>query len=267
VTIDAGEFDWVADLVRRETAIVLGAGKEYLVETRLSPLAYEAGESRVDDWVRRVRFGGTPDQRRAIVEALTTNETSWFRDTPVFDVLRGTVLPALLASRGAGSLRVWSAASSTGQEAYSLAMLCHELDPYHRVEIIGTDVSSAVVAQAASGCYDHLAAGRGLTPGQRASYFRETHAGWQVEPSLQRSVSFRTLNLAKPFDALPTMDLVLLRNVLIYFDPETRLEVLRRVRGVMAPDGWLILGTAESAHDSDAFAADRVGGVTVYRPR
>lgn len=266
MSIAASEFDWVADLVRRETAIVLGAGKEYLVETRLTPLAYDAGETRVEDWVRRVRFGGTPTQHRAIVEALTTNETSWFRDAPVFDVLRGTVLPAVCAARRPGPARVWSAAASTGQEAYSIAMLCHELGPSHRAEILGTDVASAVVAQAAAGCYDRLGVARGLTPQQRAAYFRETPRGWQIQPELQRQVSFRTLNLARPFGELPRMDLVLLRNVLIYFDAATRSEVLRRVREVMAPDGWLVLGTAESAAVSDGFRAERVGGVTVYRP-
>ncbi|GAA1957904.1 protein-glutamate O-methyltransferase CheR [Nocardioides panacihumi] len=267
MTIDAIEFDWVADLVRRETAIVLGAGKEYLVETRLTPLAYDAGEPCVEEWVRRVRSGGTPHQRRAIVEALTTNETSWFRDGPVFDVLRDTVLPGLLSARGAAPVRLWSAAASTGQEAYSLAMLCHELDPHRRAEIIGTDVASAVVGQAAGGCYDRLAISRGLTAQQRAAYFQESARGWRIDPSLQRHVSFRTLNLARPFDGLPRMDLVLLRNVLIYFDAPTRLDVLRRVRSVMAPGGWLLLGTAESANDSDLFVPERIGAVTLYRPR
>ena len=266
MTIAASEFDWVADLVRRETSIVLGAGKEYLVETRLTPLAYDAGELRVEDWVRRVRFGGTPAQRRAIIEALTTNETSWFRDAPVFDVLRGTVLPTLFAGRRSGPVRVWSAAASTGQEAYSMAMLCHELDPHHRVEILGTDVAGAVVEQAAAGRYDRLGVARGLTPQQRSTYFRETAGGWQIEPTLKRRVSFRTLNLARPIVGLPKMDLVLLRNVLIYFDAETRSEVLRRVRDVIAPDGWLVLGTAESAAATDGFTGERVGLVTVYRP-
>jgi chemotaxis protein methyltransferase CheR len=266
VTIDAIGFDWVSDLVRRETAIVLGAGKEYLVETRLTPLAHDAGATCVEEWVRRVRSVGTPAQRTAIVEALTTNETSWFRDAPVWEALRGTVLPALLAARGPGSVRLWSAAASTGQEAYSLAMLCHELDPYHRAEIVGTDVAAAVVEQAVAGRYDRLAVARGLTAQQRTTYFRETPGGWRIEPALQRHVTFRTLNLARPFGGLPAMDLVLLRNVLIYFDHETRLDVLRRVRDVMAPDGRLILGTAESAHGSDAFVPERVGTVTVYRP-
>src|SRR4051812_17260991 len=266
MTIAASEFDWVADLVRRETAIVLGAGKEYLVETRLTPLANDAGERRVEDWVRRVRFGGTPAQHRAIIEALTTNETSWFRDAPVFDVLRSTVLPALFAGRRSGPVRVWSAAASTGQEAYSVAMLCHEIDPYQRTEILGTDVAAAVVEQAAAGRYDRLGVARGLMPQQRSAYFRETPGGWEIESALKRRVGFRTLNLARPFEGLATMDLVLLRNVLIYFDAETRGEVLRRVRAVMAPDGWLVLGTAELAGTADGFAAERVGGVTLYRP-
>jgi chemotaxis protein methyltransferase CheR len=181
-------------------------------------------------------------------------------------VLRGAVLPALLAGRRPGPVRVGSAAASTGQEAYSVAMLCHELDPYRRAEILGTDVAAAVVEQAAAGRYDRLGVARGLTSQQRAAYFRETPGGWQIEPALQRPVTFRTLNLARPFEALPRMDLVLLRNVLIYFDAETRRDVLGRVRDVMAPDGWLVLGTAESAVGVDGLTAERVGGVTLYRP-
>jgi chemotaxis protein methyltransferase CheR len=184
----------------------------------------------------------------------------------VFEVLRGTVLPALLGGRRPGPVRIWSAAASTGQEAYSVAMLCHELDPYHRAEILGTDVAASVVEQATAGRYDRLGVGRGLTPQQRATYFQETPDGWQVGPALQRPVGFRTLNLARPFPALPAMDLVLLRNVLIYFDAATRSDVLRRVRDVMAPDGWLVLGTAESAGPAEGFVAERVGVVTVYRP-
>lgn len=266
MTIGATEFDFVADMVRRETAIVLASGKEYLVQARLLPLAVAAGERDVERWLRRVRRAGSPAERRAIVEALTTNETSWFRDAPVYDALRHEVLPELVAGRSHEPLRLWSAASSSGQEAYSLAMLCHELDPYGAADILGTDVAGSIVEKARTGWYDDLAMGRGLTAAQRAAHFTRAGAGWQVTPALRRTVRFEQLNLAGRFPPLPPMDLVLLRNVLIYFDAATQRDVLLRVRDVMAPGGWLVLGTAETAGGlGSVLEAVRLGGVTVYR--
>lgn len=269
MAVTAVEFTWVADLVRREAAIVLQPGKEYLVEARLLPLARAAGLAGTDDYVRKARLPGSMTERRAIVEALTTNETSWFRDATVFDSFRKELLPRLLAGRGIGQpIRIWSAASSTGQEAYSLAMiLTEELGPGRRFEIIGTDIARSAVEQAKAGRYTQMEVNRGLPARYMVQYFQRAGTGWQISPELQRHVQFRELNLSVPFPpGLPSFDVVFLRNVLIYFDTATKQSILRRVKQVMAPGGWLILGTAETTRGiDDGFELARMGGLSAYQ--
>jgi chemotaxis protein methyltransferase CheR len=268
MAIAAAEFHFVADLVRREAAIVLEPGKEYLVETRLTPLARAAGLRDTGAFVRQVRHGGGPARRREIVEALTTNETSWFRDMAVFDAVRTHVLPKLVDARSAYEpLRIWSAAASTGQEAYSLAMLVdEELGPNRGYQILGTDISRPVIDRAREGRYSQMEMNRGLPARHLVRYFTRTGAGWQIDASLQRNVTFRELNLAVPFVGLPHFDIVFLRNVLIYFDLTTKQTILRRLRQVMAPNGWLVLGTAETTRGIDAgFELSRLGGLSAYQ--
>lgn len=263
----AEEFNYVADLVRKETAIVLDQTKGYLIESRLLPLAREAGLPRVEEWVRGVRERGTHQQRRAMVEALTTNETSWFRDPALFEVLGNTILPQLARDR-TGPLRLWSAAASTGQEAYSLAILLEEHGLGARCEILATDVAHSVVEQAREGLYADLAVARGLSPERLTRHFSKAGPGWRIAPSLRQRVAFTTANLAGPLPVVGRMDLVLLRNVLIYFDGPTKEAVLRRVHAVLSPGSWLVLGGAESAHEArDILEPVRRDGVTLYRAR
>lgn len=263
------EFSWVSELVRREAAIVLQPGKEYLVEARLLPLARAAGLASTDDFVRQARQPGSMSDRRAIVEALTTNETSWFRDATVFESFRKELLPRLMAGRGIHQpLRIWSAASSTGQEAYSLAMiLTEELGVGRRFEIIGTDIARTVLERARAGRYSQMEVNRGLPARYMVQYFQRVGTGWQISPDLQRVVQFRELNLATSFPpGLPMFDVVFLRNVLIYFDTATKKDILRRVRQVMTPGGWLILGTAETTRGiDDGFELVRLGGLSAYQ--
>lgn len=267
--IGSGQFAWVSELVHREAAIVLQLGKEYLVEARLLPLARAAGLPDTDAYVREAQRPGNLPQRRAIVEALTTNETSWFRDATVFESFRREILPTLTADRMPHRpIRVWSAAASTGQEAYSLAMLLtEELGTAQRFEIIGTDISREVLERARQGRYTQMEVNRGLPARFMVRYFRRSGASWQISPDLQRKVQFRELNLAVPFPPdLPTFDVVFLRNVLIYFDMSTKITVLRRVRQVVVPGGWLILGTAETTRGiDDGFEPVRMGGLSAYR--
>ena len=268
-TIGASEFDFVSDLVRREAAIVLERGKEYLVEARLAPLARAAGTGSVTDFVRALRHSGDHRQRWAIVEALTTNETSWFRDPGVFEGLRTELLPRLQSVRSVQHpLRFWSAAASTGQEVYSLAMvLADSLEPGRRHQILATDISNEVLERARTGRYSQLEMNRGLPARHLVRFFERSGTGWNVTAQLRRDITFRALNLAAPFVALPTFDVVFMRNVLIYFDVPTKRSILRRVRQVLAPDGWLVLGTAESTRGiDDEFEAVRFGGLTAYRP-
>lgn len=269
MAISPAEFTWVADLVRREAAIVLYPGKEYLVEARLLPLSRAAGVATTDEFVRIARRPASANERRAIVEALTTNETSWFRDAAVFEAFRKDLLPKLVQARGPHQpVRIWSAASSTGQEAYSLAMiLTEELGPGRRFEIIGTDIARNVIEQARAGRYSQMEVNRGLPARYMVQYFQRSGTGYQISPELQRHVQFRELNLAVPFPpGLPSFDVVFLRNVLIYFDTTTKQSILRRVRQVMAPGGWLILGTAETTRGiDDEFELARMGGLSAYQ--
>jgi chemotaxis protein methyltransferase CheR len=267
--LSVSEFGFVSELVRREAAIVLEPGKEYLVEARLTPLARAAGLPSVSEYVRHAHRSGTAAQRWAIVEALTTNETSWFRDAGVFEGLRTQLLPQLQRERSAHApLRFWSAAASTGQEAYSLAMmLVDTLETGRRYQILGTDISREVLDRARAGRYTQLEMNRGLPARHLVRFFERSGAGWQVGAQLRKDVTFRELNLAVPFVGLPTFDVILLRNVLIYFDLPTKQAILRRVRQVLAADGWLILGTAETTRGiDDQFQVARLGALNAYRP-
>lgn len=264
-------FTRVADLVRRESAIVLETGKEYLVESRLQPLARAAGAADVDDYVRRFLSRGLLADRDAVVEALTTNETSWFRDREPFDVLLGTVIPQLLEERRLRRrLTIWSAACSSGQEAYTLAMLMaeHVVPLGWQVEIVATDISPAMLERTREGRYSQLEVGRGLPASMLVKHFHRSGTHWQVNDDLRAMVKVRQLNLATAFPPLPLFDVVFLRNVLIYFDAATKASVLSRVRRAMSPDGYLFLGGAETTLGVDeSWARTAVGRCTVNRPQ
>ncbi|PZR54153.1 chemotaxis protein CheR [Xylanimonas oleitrophica] len=252
MSLSAESFEHVADLVLRRSAIRLAPGKEYLVETRLLGMARERGLADVEELVRQVRASGTEADRERIVEELTTNETSWFRDQLPFESLREHVLPRIVAERGpAARVRVWSAACSTGQEPYSIAMTAAEvLPPTASVEILATDLSDQVLAQARSGTYSQLEINRGMPASMMVRHLVRSGAQWQVNPDLRRSVTFRKHNL---LDMLPLgpFDIVFLRNVLIYFDVAVKHDILRRVARVMAPGGVLVLGSAETVFGMD----------------
>jgi chemotaxis protein methyltransferase CheR len=268
MTIAPEAFDYVRDLVRRESAIVLEAGKEYLVEARLTPLARAAGHCGVDAFVSalQARFDAATGKR--VVEALTTNETSWFRDGDPFTALRTTVLPDLAQRRPGRHLRIWSAACSSGQEPYSIAMTALDAPAvagWH-VEVLGTDLAEEMVARAIAGTYSQLEVNRGLPATTLVRHFVRDRCSWRVAPAVASRVTFRQLNLARPFPPLGRFDVVFLRNVLIYFDLATRSDVLGRIRQVMAPDGYLFLGAAEMTMGvDDAWERVAAGRSSVYR--
>ncbi|WP_235564772.1 protein-glutamate O-methyltransferase CheR [Modestobacter sp. Leaf380] len=263
-------FDWVCQLVRRESAIVLAPGKEYLVEARLLPLARQLGLSGVAEFVDRVRSRPDPAVNRKIVEALTTNETSWFRDGDPFTALTSTVVPALQAARRPGEeLRIWSAACSSGQEAYTVAMLLADSLPNatSRVKITATDLSRDMVARTRAGRFSQLEVNRGLPASMLVRHFTRSGAEWEVAPALRQMVTASELNLAAPLPRLGPFDVVYLRNVLIYFDPPTKRTVLQKVRQLMRPDGWLFLGAAETTLGvDDTWERVPCGRGSAYRP-
>ena len=273
MTIAPADFRFISDLVRTHSAIVLEPGKEYLVESRLIPVARAEGLPDLASIVTRLQSSRDARLTTKVVEAMTTNETSWFRDQHPFDLFTRTVLPALATARATERrLRVWCAASSSGQEPYSLAMLLHDWSLAHpgwQVGITATDISEEMLARAQAGRYSQLEVNRGLPASMLVRHFDRVGTEWQVKEPLRRMVDYRPLNLAAP---LPTgmgpYDVVFCRNVLIYFDAPTKRAILERIRRVLCPDGYLFLGGAETTLNlDDAFERVQVDRATCYRLR
>jgi chemotaxis protein methyltransferase CheR len=270
MTLTAQEFAYISGLVRRDAAIVLDTGKEYLVEARLLPLARQSGLPTVSEFVSRAQRRPEPDLHRKIVDALTTNETSWYRDAEPFTALANTIVPDLTTSRAAGrNLRVWSAACSSGQEPYTISMVLQDAMPAGwSYEIMATDISSEMLTRAESGCFSQLEVNRGLPASMLVRHFERDGASWKVLPALRKPITFKRLNLAAPLPSMPMFDVIFLRNVLIYFDVETKRQVLARVRSLMRPDCWLFLGAAETTIGiDDRFERVPAGRTSAYRLR
>jgi chemotaxis protein methyltransferase CheR len=242
----ATHTDALRRLLRQRAGITLGGGKEYLIQARLGPLAEQAGLSSVGTLIERVDAGISPLPVDTVVEAMTINETSFLRDAHVFGALRDTILPALIARPG--PIRIWCAAASTGQEPYSVAMLVreHYADQAGRFDILATDIATTVLARAEAARYTQLEVNRGLPAPLLLKYFRRTGRDWQLADDVRGMVRFRRHNLVGVRPLGEPFDLVLLRNVLIYFDESARREVLDRIRGVLRVGGWLVLGATES---------------------
>jgi chemotaxis protein methyltransferase CheR len=271
MTLTATSFDWVRQLVHRESAIVLQPGKEYLVEARLLPMAQQRGLSGVSELVESVRNRPDPATTRRIVEALTTNETSWFRDGDPFTALTSMVLPQLVAARRPDErLQIWSAACSSGQEAYTIAMLLSDALPNAatRVAITATDLSQQMVERTRAGRFSQLEVNRGLPASMLVRHFTRAGNEWEISPTLRRMITASECNLAAPLPRLGPFDVVYLRNVLIYFDLATKQAILTRVRQIMRPDGWLFLGAAETTLGvDDNWERVVLGRGSAYRPR
>jgi chemotaxis protein methyltransferase CheR len=248
-------FDFVRTLVHDEAGIVIETGKEYLVESRLLPLARRANIADLDAFVTLARGTLGALTRRRIIDAMTTNETSFFRDGKPFDCLRKEVLPALIAARKAErSLAIWCGASSTGQEPYTIAMMIREHFPEllsWKLTFVATDLSADVLARAKAGRYNQIEINRGLPPGLVAKYFEQQGLEWEIAAPLRNMVTFQELNLNRPWPAFPPLDIVLMRNVMIYFDVEAKKRILGRIRQALRPDGYLFLGAAETTMNLD----------------
>ena len=251
MSLTTESFTFVADLVRSRSAIHLAPGKEYLVESRLLPLARRRGVT-VDEYVRTQRT--RPDQLEAelIVEALTTNETSWFRDALPFQALTDHILPETTSRLLPGApLRIWSAACSTGQEPYSIAMVLREQLGTRRAEITATDLSGEVLDKARAGLYSQLEVNRGLPVTFLVKHFTKVGAQWQIADDIRSTVRFSKHNLLSAPPAGGPFDIVFLRNVLIYFDVGTKRTIIGRVKRLLPPDGHLFLGAAETTMNID----------------
>ncbi len=243
-------FDALAALLKSRSGLVIGPDKLYLLEVRLAPIVKAEGLRDLDALADRLRRPGSEALANAVVEAMTTNESFFFRDEKPFAHFRARALPELVTARPAGSaLRVWSAASASGQEAYSLAMIAAECRAQladHRLEIVGTDLSGEQVARARAGLYSQFEIQRGLPMQMLVKHFRKETAGWRVTDALRERVQFREWNLLADLRPLGRFDVVFCRNVLIYFDQPTKRQVLEAIARRMPPDGLLYLGGAET---------------------
>jgi chemotaxis protein methyltransferase CheR len=255
VPITTTDFEFVRTLVKQRAAIVLESQKAYLAENRLTTLARDEGYSSIEDLLNRLRKNTDPALQQKVIEAMTTNETYFFRDVHPFEMLKNSIVPKLIQQRSsAKTLNVWSAACSTGQEGYTIAMCLNDSFPEiasWNISILGTDISLNVLEKARAGRYTSLEVNRGLPARYLAKYFTKEHPDWFVKDEIRRMVSFKEQNLISPWPIMPRFDVVFLRNVLIYFDVATKKEILRKVRTVMNQDGFLLLGGAETTLSVD----------------
>ena len=244
------EYDFLRRLLKLRSGLVLTADQRYLVEARLLPVARRSGLRNLAGLVAKLKDPDAEPLVVAVVEAMTTNESFFFRDKIPFDQFRDTVMPALIVARAASRrIRIWCAAAATGQEPYTLAICIKEMASRlrgWRVEILATDLSTEVLERAKRGIYSQFEVQRGLPALTLIRYFSQVGEAWQLTPEIRRMVEFMPLNLLHDFSDLGTFDVVFCRNVLIYFDHATKVDVLERIAGVTASDGFLALGGAET---------------------
>ena len=263
-------MDFIRDLVLTRSAIALDTNQHYLVEARLLPLAREAGLPDVPGLVEVLRTRPFGDQHRRVVEAMTTNETSFFRDVHPFDALKRKLLPQIIEKRANEKrITMWCAASSSGQEPYSVMMLIRDEFPQlatWNIRFMASDFSEAMVARTRAAKYNQLEMGRGLPALSLIKHFERVGPEFQAKAHLRQGFEYFQLNLAGAWPVMPSMDLIFIRNVLIYFKPEVRSTILEKARKLMQPYGALFLGTTESPHGlCPGLTAETFGQSTYYR--
>jgi chemotaxis protein methyltransferase CheR len=248
--MNAADFQVLATLLKRRSGLSLTEDKSYLLESRLMPVVRRRRLASLEELTQLVRTGGDEALLSEVTEVMTTNESFFFRDTRPFDQFRDVVLPYLLETRAARKhVRIWSAACSSGQEPYSLVMTLREMKPAltgWRFEIIATDISQDILNKAKAGIYSQFEVQRGLPIQMLVKYFKQVEGGWQIDESVRSAVQYRYFNLLESMAGLGVFDVVFCRNVLIYFDQDTKRDVLGRIHKQMTPDGFLYLGGAET---------------------
>ncbi len=272
MSLSKASFEFVRTLLRERSAHALEDDKVYLVETRLLSVAKRHGFQSVEDLVHHLRGRKKEALLVEIVEAMTINETSFFRDEDVFKALQHSVLPELVQRRShVRCLNIWSASCSSGQEPYSIAMIVRRDFPAlagWNIRLLASDLSKTILTRARRGVFSELEVSRGLPADLRASYFAKHENGWQIQDALCRMVEFRQINLNGAWPEFPPLDLVLMRNVLIYFDTPTKQQILDKVCRVIQPDGYLVLGGAESTlHLDDRFFPVSFGNASFFQLR
>ena len=253
------DYEYLRKLLKDRSGLDLSADKQYLIESRLLPLSRKSGLAGIGELVQKMK-GGSADITTQVVEAMTTNETFFFRDKVPFDHFRDSIMPEILQARTSRkTLRIWCAAGSTGQEPYSLAMCLKEMGAAlsgWRVEILATDLSQEVLEKSRAGIYSQFEVQRGLPIQMLVKYFKQTGELWQINADIRAMVQHRQLNLLHDFSQLGAFDVIFCRNVLIYFDQDTKINIFNRLAKTTEPDGFLVLGAAETV----------VGLTDVFKP-
>lgn len=248
--MNVDDFDFISGLLMKQSGLVLGSDKKYLLESRLTPVARECGLDGVDELVKEIRRTQEKKLIDKVTEAMTTNESFFFRDVRPFETFRERVLPALLESRQKQkSFRIWCAAASSGQEAYSLAMILKEESAKltgWKYEIVGTDISTQILQKAKSGKYTQFEVQRGLPAAMLSKYFEAEEDTWTIRPEISSMVQYRQFNLLNDPTPLGRFDVIFCRNVLIYFDAQMKAKVLEGIANLLPEDGVLFLGGAET---------------------
>jgi chemotaxis protein methyltransferase CheR len=246
------DYEYLRKLLRDQSGLDLSEDKQYLIESRLLPLSRKSGLSGIGELVQKMK-GGSASITSQVVEAMTTNETFFFRDKVPFDHFRVSIMPEILQARASRkSIRIWYAAGSTGQEPYSLAMCLKEMGSAiagWRVEILATDLSQEVIEKSKAGLYSQFEVQRGLPIQMLVKYFKQVGEFWQVNPDIRAMIAHRQLNLLHDFSHLGVFDVIFCRNVLIYFDQDTKINIFNRLARASEPDGFLALGAAETWSD------------------
>ncbi|MCF6215632.1 MAG: protein-glutamate O-methyltransferase CheR [Emcibacter sp.] len=243
------DFELLSKILKERSGLVLSEDKVYLLESRLTPIARKKGMETLDDLINEIRLRRKEDLLREVTDAMTTNESFFFRDNTPFDLFKEDVLPALMKNRANKRLRIWCAAASTGQEPYSLGIILKEMEAQlsgWTIEIIGTDLSQDVLDKAKAGIYSQFEVQRGLPIKLLMKYFTQAGEMWQISEDIRNMVAYKPYNLLDSFGALGKFDVIFCRNVLIYFHQETKADVLNRLREQMPEDGTLFLGAAET---------------------
>jgi chemotaxis protein methyltransferase CheR len=270
VLLSDADFAYVRDLVYRQAAIVLEKDKGYLIEARLAPLLRQQGFSSLAQMIGQMRGQPNNGLQWHVVEAMTTNETSFFRALHPFELLKKNVLPELIKRRAPlRQLNIWCAAASSGQEPYTILMLLRENFPEllsWKLTFIASDISKEMLDRCREGCYSQLEVNRGLPAPLLVKYFQKIGTEWQIKEELRRMVDFRQINLAQSWPLFSSMDVIFMRNVLIYFDIGTKKAILARVRKSLKPDGYLFLGGVETTMNlDDSFKRVQIDKTAYYQ--
>lgn len=255
MALTPADFEFIRKMIYEQSAIVLEPGKEYLVEARLQPLAQKEGLSTIQELVVKMRQDKSNGLQQKVVDAMTTNETSFFRDIHPFETFKKIIVPDIMAKRATTrEFNIWCGASSSGQEPYTLAMVLRENFPAlatWKITFIATDISQQMLTRSRNGIYSQLEINRGLPAAYMVKYFQRISTDWQIKDDLRKMIDFRELNLCQNWPAMPRMDVVFMRNVLIYFDVNTKKTILSKIRQMMRPDGYLFMGAAETTLNLD----------------